>query len=474
MITVDTLRADHLGCYGYGPYKDPVSPAIDQLAAQGLRLSNYFAPRAQTAPSLCSMMVGHFPSSHGVRDNGMAFAPGMTTLAEHLKSAGYRTAAFVSRMPATKDGHPARGVELLEDGVRDVDGRPTADFHLADEVVTAKALDWLGQRGPDEERPFFAWLHLFGLHKPYSPPAPYDRLFVQAGDGPLQLLTQRSSEPWQSLVQALDRATLSGEPPCETDRRFVLATYDGALRAVDERVGRLLARLDQRALADQTLVAFTSDHGEELGDHNGYWYHGNSVYDSALKIPLILRWPGVLAPDTVWEGLAQNVDFAPTLLDWLGLPGSGTMEGVSLAPWLGTDRPPTQPPRTFGFVEWQDVVFGVRTLESKLLLNPRGAWLRKTPYDRIPGTGYPVACAELYDLSGDAGEQRNRAGEDPTREKSLRERALAHRNRPAWIRAWKGAAAGSDASLESLGYVGASEERHDVLFDAQECPGESR
>ena len=118
LVTIDTLRADHLGCYGYTPYRKPVSPAIDGLAAEGMLFESCFVPRGQTAPSLCSLMLGKYPSTHGVRENGQPFSGSQTTLAEHLARAGYRTGAFVSRLPASPEGHPAQGAEVFVPGER--------------------------------------------------------------------------------------------------------------------------------------------------------------------------------------------------------------------------------------------------------------------------------------------------------------------------------------------------------------------
>jgi arylsulfatase A-like enzyme len=434
-----------------------------------MRLTHFFTPRGQTAPSLCSTLVGRFPSSHGVRDNGMTFVPDVQTLFELVGKAGFESAAFVSRFPVSDDGHPARGADLFVSGAFDEDGELTKSFHRSDEIVLTAALEWLNSRGPSDERPFLAWVHFFGLHKPYAPPPPYDQIFVADDDSFMKHMISATEDPWEVMMQGLDRSTLNGVDLPQKEKDYVLGIYDGALRAVDERVGRVLERLTARGLCEDTLVMLTSDHGEELGDHNGYWFHGNSVYDSALHIPLIVRWPGKVPAGESWDGLAQNVDLTPTLLDWFGLPIPPEIEGVSLVPWLTRENPPPDSPRSHGFVEWQDVVFGVRTRESKLLLNPLGAWPRKSPFSLIPGKGFRIECEELYDLESDPGELVDLIATRAELAATLRPRALAHRQRPAWVQEWAGAEEGSVPNLEALGYVGTTVERDDVMFGALDC-----
>ncbi len=465
IVSIDTLRADHLGCYGYDPYEDPVTPAIDALAGESVRFTHFYTSRGQTSPSLCSMMVGKYPSSHGVRDNGMKFAPGQRTLAERLGEVGYQTAAFVSRIPTGKGAHPARGAGVTVGGETRADGSETRGYHESDEVVLGKAIEWLQGIDPASETPFFAWVHFYAVHKPYTPPPPYDTLFTADYQGGLR---PGKRVQWTLIEPAVHQATLSRTPLPEADHRFVVGLYDGGVRAVDERVGKLLAALDERGLASDTLVILTADHGEELGDHQAYYYHGNSVYGSTLHIPLLVRWPGVLAPGTTFEHLAQNVDLVPTVLDWLHLEIPKDIEGVSLAPWFGKDAPMGEP-RRFAYVEWQDVIWGARTLGDHYLINPSGAWLRKSPFDEVEGSGFRVGCAELYDLASDPAEQHDLLATGLETAAELREAALAHRARPAAIQTWEGAEADSLDALNALGYVGSLPGRDDVLFGAEDC-----
>jgi arylsulfatase A-like enzyme len=410
------------------------------------------------------MMVGRYPSSNGVRDNGMRFAPGQRTLAERLNDLGYETAAFVSRIPTGKAAHPARGASLVEGGETNVDGSPTKGYHEADEVVLSKALAWLDGRAGGAA-PYFLWVHFYAVHKPYTPPPPYERMFTQDYDGELR---PGAALSWLPIEAAIHQATLTRTPLAAEEHRFIVGLYDGGIRAVDERVARLLARLEERGESEDTLVLLTADHGEELGDHEAYYFHGNSVYASTLQIPMLVRWPGVLPAGTTFDALAQNVDLVPTLLEWLGTPIPPEIEGVSLAPWLGP-APPAEPPRRFAYFEWQDLIWGARTQAHSYLINPLGVWLRKAPYDKVEGAGFRVRCAELYDLLGDPTEQTSVLAAGVHAAVALREATLAHRARPAALRSWESAEEDSLDQLRELGYVGSLPGREDVLFGAQEC-----
>lgn len=471
LISIDTLRADHLGCYGYHPYAEPVSPAIDALAAQGTRFTRFHAPRGQTAPSLASMMTGKYPSAHGIRDNGQDFAPGQVTLAEHLGALGYDTAVFVSQLPAGAAGHPGRGAGLVGDGRFHPDGREARGQNGSDAAVEAKALAYLDGRGPEQERPFFLWVHFFAVHKPYAPPPPYHEIFAGDYRGPLRPPGARRRHVLR-VPARLDEAALDGRPLAPADHAYVLALYDGGVRATDERVGKILARLAERDLEGETLVILTADHGEELGDHQGYYFHGNSVYTSTLHVPLILRWPGRVPAAASVDLLLQNVDLVPTLLDWLGEPIPPELEGVSFADWVSGSRR-GDPPRAYAFMEWQDVIFAARSDEATYLVNPRGAHLRKVPFFRTD-RGFQVACQEVYDLATDPLEQRDlhaTAGAPETA--PLRQALRRHVGRPGQVTHWQ-TPAGEEVleNLQALGYVDApTEDRADVLFGAEDCRG---
>jgi len=292
LITVDTLRADHLGVYGYAGAK---TPNIDRLGRAGRLFSRAFAHVPLTLPSHISLLTGLLPLRHGVRDNGYRFTSAAPTLAESLKKGGFRTAAFVGSFPLDSRFGLDRGFEVYDDlyGSRNAVRDLSFVERKADDVA-ARAAAWIGEH--KDER-FFAWVHFFDPHAPYEPPSPFEEDF-------------KGRE------------------------------YDGEIAYTDAIIGKLLARLEEWRLTERTLVILTADHGESLGEHREAT-HGIFIYDATLHVPLIFhqpkRWPrGAVVADQV--GLA---DVAPTALELAGLPAERGMQGISLARLLdkGTSGP---------------------------------------------------------------------------------------------------------------------------------------
>ena len=282
LVTIDTLRADHVGASGDAKAQ---TAALDRLAREGVLVEEAVAHVPQTRPSHASILTGRYPYEHGLRDNAAGpLAPGMPTLATVLKAAGYDTAAFIGAYPVSRSSGLDRGFDVYDDPFETaVDGRTE---RRAQEVVD-RALGWLARpRG----RPFLAWVHLFDPHAPYNPPPPF------AG-------------------------------------RFAKRPYDGEVAYADSQVERLLAWLDDSGQRRATLVVVTSDHGESLGEH-GEEEHGLLVYDSTLRVPLVLSWPGHLPAGARTRGQFRTVDLLPTLLELLGVPAirtSGTSRADVLA-----------------------------------------------------------------------------------------------------------------------------------------------
>ena len=284
LVTIDTLRADRLGCYGYAR---AATPTLDGLSARGVRFTTAVAHVPLTAPSHASILTGRTPLGHGVRDNGAYVLPaGLRGVAEDFAAAGYRTAAFVSGFPLTRRFGLDRGFLTYDDHLpRGSDPRRTAYVERTADRTTDAVLSWLDAppRSSPSPSPFFLWVHYFDPHAPYEPPPEF---------------AARAAAP-----------------------------YDGEIAFVDAQLGRLLRRLEERAAP--TLVLVTSDHGESLGEH-GEDTHGIFVYDSTLRVPFILAGPGVPA-GRVTEVVARGIDVAPTLLDYAGLEAKG-MEGRSVRP----------------------------------------------------------------------------------------------------------------------------------------------
>ena len=378
LVTVDTLRPDALGWVA----GRNATPEIDRLAAEGARFPGAISPVPLTLPAHASILTGLEPPRHGVRDNGQVLGPGVATLAEALKGRGYRTAAFVSGYPLRALFGLERGFERYDDRLplkgQDFGDRPAA------ETVRA-ALAWL----KDVPGPFFLWVHFYDPHDPYDPPA------------------------------ALRRPGPRG-------------AYDGEVTAVDAAVGEL-----RRGLAPRTeplLTVLTADHGESLGEH-GEDTHGFFVYDSTLRVPLLVHFPGRVKPAAP-AAVPRLVDVAPTVLDLLGLPPLAPADGLSLRPALEgrrLDLPPAyvetlQPYLGYGWAP----LSGLHAGRVKLIDAPR---------------------PELFDLSSDPGETRNLHDRDPHRATRLQELLAERRAKGA-----RPATAADDPQvlerLRSLGYVG--------------------
>ena len=411
ILSIDTLRADHLGCYGNDEWGESPSPVLDALAARGMVFEECSAPRGQTRPSLSAMLTGKYPATTGVRDNRIPLVNVHRTLFEYLNEAGYRTGVFAANMNKTLSvGNWAyRGVDVGADGH---DGRPwkpeaaqEARFQaIWDERVTANAIEFL--EGLDGSRPFALWAHLYDVHKPYNPPAGFDT-YGRGLDVPAVLRDVDLSTIDESQV-LIDRITLGQVEPTDAMLKRIRGLYDGTLRASDAQIGRILATLDARGLTENTIVVFTADHGEELYDRNRYFYHGASIYQGVLRIPLIVAGPGIPA-GTRYEHVVQNLDLMPTLLERAGVPVPGDVEGVSLGEVLAGRLDAR--PRTFAYFEWQDVIYAVTDGVHKYVHNPAHVLPQKAPFHVLPpGQGYRIECFEAYHLPSDPGEENNLVG----------------------------------------------------------------
>lgn len=362
IITIDTLRADRLGCYGS---QNVETPNLDRLAREGA-----IAPRATshaplTRPSHISLFTGRYPSEHGIRDNvSPSFvSEDFPTLAELLHRLGFKTAAFVSSIVLAKQSGLHRGFDTYDDRF----SRDRAEELFLNTVqkrgdeTTAEANEWMRAQAAKPAERMAVWVHLYDPHDPYDPPEPYATRYA-------------------------------GRP------------YDGEVAWSDELVGRLIATLRDLGILDQALVIATSDHGEGLGQHQEAG-HGFFVYESTLQVPLILRGPGVL-PGRRLDGLVRLIDLLPTVLDLLQVskPAGLTVTGRSIAAAAvrgdkldeaSSYGESLVPLLHFG---WSDL----RTLRDdrwKYILAPR---------------------PELYDLVQDPGELKNLADVQPARASALR------------------------------------------------------
>jgi arylsulfatase A-like enzyme len=377
VLSIDTLRADRLGAYGYKVR--PTSPHLDAQLASGLTFESAMAQRAATWPSLASLLTGLYPSGHGVQENGYGFPDDLPTLPKVLHGAGYRTGAFLSNMcKANHQGWDAFGCTGGQDG-----------------KTIQSALGW-AQSLPADGKPFFLWVHLFGAHGPY----------YNGGDLADRELDPGYQGPVGTKKRQLDEIMTQKIPLSPRDVQHLNALYDAAVIGSDGLAGNLLDALRAAGRLDKTLVVVTADHGEELYEHNNYLYHSCSVYQSTLHVPLGISAPGLIAPGSRVPQPVELIDVTPTLLALLGLPPLQEVHGKSLVPYL--ERPGEGGRGLPAFSEYGDSrLHTVLDQGWKLVFNPDG--LEPVCIPNAPPGHYPIDKVELYNLANDPHEQTNLA-----------------------------------------------------------------
>ncbi|HKX46346.1 MAG TPA: sulfatase, partial [Planctomycetota bacterium] len=409
LVTVDTLRADHLSAYLYLrpttslaglPAFDgtPLAHDIDGLADAGVVFAHAYAPRGQTFPSLATLMTGVPPFAHGAVQNRDVLDASATTLAEAFAERGFVTLGVTTNELLVEASGIAQGFERFAHfGDGDKDRAATEELVL----LVRRA------RAESPERPIFAWLHLMGPHLPYDPQP-------LGGVDPAAHFTDPGyAGPADGSREFLDAAYRNSRPLTPEDRHHVVALYDGEVARVNHLVALLLQAVAAEpgsaggSLLDETLVVFTADHGEELAERHGYWAHSRSVHDSVLHVPLVLRHPPSLTGRRVLAETVELQDVAPTLLEWFGIPVPEPVRGRSLLPLVDTyvERPFASRP---AFGQWNDRIFTARDARWRLVWNPDGV-----EPDDPPAGPYPVPPLALYDHEHDPREQRDVAAEHP-------------------------------------------------------------
>ena len=317
LISLDTLRADRLGAYGYAR---PTSPAIDALAAEGVLFEQAMATSPWTLPSHASLLTGLYPHVHGLTEKGRRLPSEVARLAALVAAAGYRTVGIVSSLHLSERSGLHEGFEHYEYVNKwNLEGRERR-LHNPGPEITARALHWLDELAAG---PFFLFLHYYDAHSDYSPRLSYREGLVDAYRGPLDGTT--------SQIATIRDQGLSVRP---ADARYLSQLYDAEIRQLDDEMAALLAHLDALGLADSTLVVLTSDHGEEFFEH-GSVLHSRTYFEEVIRVPLLLRGPGLPRGRRI-DGVASGVDVAPTVLGLLGLSPAPGMQGVDLSlSWRG-------------------------------------------------------------------------------------------------------------------------------------------
>ncbi|MGA1868056.1 MAG: tetratricopeptide repeat protein [bacterium] len=425
-ISIDTLRADYLGCYGNDEIK---TPHIDKLAQEGLLYANSYTPVPVTLPSHTTMMTGQYPIGHGTRNNGtFRVRKDSYTLAEMFKSMGYETGAFIGAFVLDSRFGLDQGFDVYDDKMDTAAENMSFVYNeRRAETVINSALDWLREK---KENPFFLWIHCFDPHAPYDPPPPFNQ-------------------------------SASAKNDVKNQREISRKSYAGEIAYVDHCLGKLFQEMKDMGIYDSTLICFTADHGESLYQH-GEPSHAIFIYDTTLHVPLIFHYPAKIAAGSIVHKNVSLVDIFPTIIDVLDIGlKNDDLQGYSILP-DGMDEDEgdlaegiyrlkeEQPMHCETFYplynhKWSPLE-GVRTREWKYIKAPK---------------------SELYNLVSDPNELMNLYEEKPEQVKRMQALLEKMHDKFSHIDGDEGNKMIMDkdtrARLESLGYINtAPSSSHDI------------
>jgi arylsulfatase A-like enzyme len=380
LISLDSLRADHVGCYGY---ERDTSPHLDRFAAEGIRFANAVSTSSWTLPTHLTMFTGRYQLSHGVVRETYTLSPSVPTAGEIFKANGYTTAGFVSAPFVAAHYGYARGMDIYEDLSASYENPRDARSAIAAPEINEMALRWLDDHAEDQ---FFLFLHYFDVHYDYIPPAPYNTMFDPDYRGTMD------------GRNFMDRSDVNSRMD-KRDLEHIVALYDGEIRFTDAHVGEILRKIDALGLRDKTLVVIVADHGEEFFEHKNKGHH-RTLYDEVLKVPMLVRLPDGSHAGTIVEDPVSLVDLLPTMLDVARVDAPGEIDGLSMLP-LTEGRQVSRAAIYGAFFDKPSFNLQVtrRTAHGKVIQH----------FNRITHPRrHPV---EYYDLADDPGERRNLVSE---------------------------------------------------------------
>lgn len=423
LVVIDTLRADHLGAYGYAR---PTSPFMDELAATGARFDDAISPSSWTLPSMASIFTSIYPARHGSDRERARLPRGLPDLASKLREAGYRTGGFatnpwLNRVFGFDDGfedyydnarltlrRETAGVRLKNMFLRRTNRitRDPEEFPRAAEV-TAWARRWLAA---GDGRPFFLYVHYMDVHHPYLPYPPYKDLFCQGHDFDL---------PEHELEDKFRKKKIGPEGGL---LEHMVERYDEGIRAADDAIGDLVRGVEALGLAPSTTIVLTSDHGEEFYDHAGTG-HRRTVYQEVVRVPLIVKGP--LSGSAVIRDRVSTMDIFPAMLEWAGASAPPALAGASFVPILDAARGDVAPASLEPEPDTSGSRSGERLIGSQLFYKGRAWTALYMGTDKMirilpAGAGPPAAAViELYHLDSDPGELHDEAASEPERAAAL-------------------------------------------------------
>jgi|GEM_PF-1505344 len=418
LISIDTLRASHMSCYGY---HRPTSPRMDELARRGVLFNKVVAQSSWTLPSHMSMLTGLYPSTHTVETDDDHLPPGILTLASLLREEGYRTEGLVSSPYVGERFGFDRGFDRFMMLARPIQNNSEKIHEKAQEIL---------RRLSKSKDPFFLFLHYLGPHTPYDPPPPFDTMFDPDYTGNIDgqgSTIARYLSPHRHLAQR--------------DLEHIIALYDGEIAHVDQFMGALYDVLEELGLAEDTLFIITSDHGEEFKDH-GSMDHGRSLYDEVLDVPWIMLCPGFLPKNHVVERQVRLIDILPTVCGMLNVNVPSSVQGVNMDPLIRggvlAQRRHRHPEDAFSELKMQ----GARPATIKAVQTLEG--------NKMIMTEEPIRNLELYRLTEDPKELQDLSEQEREQVDRLTGRFLD----------WQSQARGE---RQSMGPVVWSEEEADIL-----------
>ena len=400
-IAIDTLRADHLGCYGYDL---PTSPHMDALAGESVLFERAFAPGIPTMPSFTTLLSGLHPYRHGIVAHltERRLSPDVVMLPQAAKRAGYVTIG-IDNLAVQGGGRAAwmaRGFDYYSGFLF----KPFSDQAVE---LTDRALSFVDEFA---ERPFFLFMHLWDPHTPYGPPAPFDTLHYHPGRHEVDLQKVKALAP-QYYEAFLGDMKL--QKPDDYD--WIVAQYDGEISFVDAQIGRLTAHLKARGLWEDTVFVLLSDHGEAFGE-GGFYFDHHGLYDAVTRVPLMIHTPGVTPRRST--AFASTEDIYATLCELAAWPTGGGLTGESLAPALRGGA--TRRDELFFVEATRQASLALRTQKWKLIqpVVEDGNCAPLPDFHGHPREAAPL----LFDVENDPAEHANLAGELPEVRDELLER----------------------------------------------------
>ena len=344
---VDALRSDRLGVYGCDR---PLTPRLDAMAANGITFTNVVAQSSWTKAAVASIFTGLWPRAHGVNGPDDRLPDSMSTLPELLQAAGYQTGAVVANAYVGRPFGFARGFDYFE-FIEHARGRS--------EIVHDRVATWLGARGSQGD-PFFLYVHTIDPHAPYAPPSPY-----------LETFASDVQDPLVGQVETVRGLVLGKVEPTDELGRDLRDLYDAEVAANDASFGRLLDELETLGELDNTVIVFTSDHGEAFGEH-GSWTHGLDLYNEVLSVPLVMRLPDGAGAGKRVSTAIQHIDLAPTILSLCAIKSTVDLPGATLLDASGTVL--TTPNRTiFAYLDYWGKTGAIALRDGWKLIQPLSA-----------------------------------------------------------------------------------------------------